>query len=385
MSRALQARIAQAVEQAGGFLSFEHFMDLALYAPGLGYYVAGARKFGADGDFVTAPELTPLFGACLARQCAAVLACDGGSVLEFGGGSGRLALSVLQALDALGQPAARYTIVELSPELRERQQALIAREAPALLPRIAWRQAPPEAPWEGIVLANEVLDALPCARFARIRGEVRELGVERAEDGSLRAASRVAQPAFAARVNALLAPLGAVYPRDDDSDYVSEFSPRLPALLADLARFLRRGMVVFADYGEGRREYYAPQRADGTLQCYYRHRAHVDPLWWPGLQDITAAVDFTAVAEAAAEAGFEIAGFMEQAPYLLACGITDLLGARAAAVTDGAARANYQAAQAAKLLLLPQEMGTRVKIMTLARGSAAQVVGDPRHDLRHRL
>lgn len=385
MSQALQARIADAIAQSGGFLPFDAFMDLALYAPGLGYYVAGARKFGAEGDFVTAPELSPLFGACLARQCAAVLTSDGGSVLEFGGGSGRLALSVLEALRQLGVPDVAYTIVELSPDLRERQHALFASEAPELLAQVAWREAPPDAPWDGIVLANEVLDALPCARFAVIRGEVRELGVECMQLDRLQAASRVATPAFAAHVNSLLAHLAPADLPDDADGYVSEFSPRLPALLADIARFLRRGLVLIADYGDVRREYYSSARAGGTLQCYYRHLVHADFLWWPGLQDITASVDFTAVAEAAAEAGFEVAGFMEQAPYLLACGITDLLGARAAAVTDGAARANYQLAQAAKVLLLPQEMGTRIKIMTLVRDSTADIIGDPRHDARHRL
>lgn len=377
VSHELADRLRAAIGAADGFISFEHFMERALYAPGLGYYVAGAHKFGAAGDFMTAPELTPLFGACLAEQCAATLQVIGGGIVEFGGGSGRLAVSVLEALQRLGQEDVPYAIVELSPELRARQRAHIEAVAPALLPRVEWWQGPPAAPWAGVVIANEVLDALPVARFEITDGQIFECGVGLAANAHFEWRLRLATDPLLTEIRAALPAGPDAYP----DGYRSELSRRQAAWIADLRRFLRRGVTLLIDYGYPCAEYYHPARHTGTLQCYYRHRAHADPFWYPGLQDITASVDFSAVAEAAVAAGLEVAGFAEQAQFLLACGITEKL---AACHSLDAAEA-YRAAQAAKMLLLPQEMGTRIKCMTLTLEAAGPICGYTLRDGRHRL
>jgi SAM-dependent MidA family methyltransferase len=377
VSRKLAARLRAEILAADGFISFERFMELALYAPGLGYYVAGAHKFGAAGDFVTAPELTPLFGACLAEQCSATLQSLGGGIIEFGGGSGRLAVSVLSALRDLGVRDVKYAIVELSPELRARQRAYIETMAPELLRDLEWWQGPPTNPWDGVVIANEVIDALPVVRFEIAYDGVHECGVGLDAAGNFEWRLRRMSAALLAEVTRVMpGPLAQVR-----TGYRGEINLRQRAWVSDLRSFLRRGVVLLADYGYPRAEYYHPDRDDGTLQCYYRHRVHADPLWYPGVQDMTAAVDFSAVADAAIAAGFEVAGFAEQAQYLLACGITEKL----AAVGNENAGIRYRATQAAKTLLLPQEMGTRLKFMTLTREYAGPVVGYSFRDARYRL
>jgi len=377
VSTALAERLREEIRAADDFLPFDRFMEIALYAPGLGYYVAGAHKFGREGDFVTAPELSPLFGVCLARQCAAVLETGGEGVIEFGGGSGRLALSVMQTLRAAGFRDFRYAILELSPELRARQAALIEREAPELFAQIEWWQGPPARPWHGTLLANEIVDAIPVSSFELQEGRILERGVGLDPTENLVWRARPAPAPLAKAVRATLPLPPSEYPQD----WSSEINLRLPAFLTDLNRFVARGAVVLADYGYPRAEFYHPDRAQGTLQCYYRHRVHADPLWMPGIQDITAAVDFTAVAEAADEAGWSVAGFAEQAQYLMDCGITDLLAADMRSLPEEAERR----ARAVKRLLLPQEMGTRVKIMTLTREHAGAVPGYALRDARHRL
>lgn len=361
------------IARAGGWISFEHFMERVLYAPGLGYYVAGAHKFGRGGDFVTAPELTPLFGACLATQCAATLAHVGGGIVEFGGGSGRLAVSLLDALAAAGFDDVPYAIIELSPELRARQRAFIADTAPWLLARVQWWQGPPATPWTGVVIANEIIDALPVVCFELADDAVWERGVTSVPGTGFEwAARRVSATLRDEILHALPRPL-AEYPHG----YRSELNRRQAAWLADLPRFLARGTVLLIDYGDDRADHYHPLRRDGTLRCYYRQRVHGDPFWFPGVQDITASVDFSALAAAAGAAGFEIGGFAEQTQFLIACGITERLAA-----LDG--EDAWRAAQALKILLLPDEMGSRVKCMTLTRGDAGRVVGSAR-DLRDRL
>ena len=376
-SAQLQARIRAEIDAANGFLPFDRYMELALYAPGLGYYVGGAHKFGAAGDFVTAPELSPLFGACLAEQCAAALAAGGTGVIEFGGGSGKLAASVLAALAEHGYRDVPYAIVELSPELRERQRAWLAATVPALCTRVEWWQGPPAQPWTGTVLANEILDALPVTCIEWHGGAWLEVGISHdARSGNLALVKRPASSTLQALATARARPAQESLP----DGYRTEINRRQAAFIADLSHFLARGVAVFADYGYPRQEYYHPDRSSGTLQCHYRHLVHGDPLWAPGLQDITASVDFTAVAEDAEAAGWEVAGFTEQAQYLMACGITDKLQPRLAA-GDAAERE----LQAVKRLLLPQEMGTRVKLMTLARDYTGTVPGYTLRDARHRL
>ncbi len=373
LSARLGAIIRAECAAAGGFLPFERFMELALYAPGLGYYVAGATKFGRDGDFVTAPELSPLFGATLAAQCVAAFAAGGIGIIEFGGGSGRLAASLMSQLITQGIHEFRYAIVELSPELRARQHATIAAADPSLLAHVEWWQGPPDKPWRGAVIANEILDALPVTRFEIDAEGIRECGVHVRGDGSF---AWVTRPATISLVQQIKAALPVKF--NPTQCVRAEINRRQALWLDDLHRFLEQGLVLIADYGDPRDEYYQRERLDGTLQCYYRHRVHHDALWWPGLQDITAAVDFSALADAAVASGFEVAGFATQTHFLMSCGIGELLAELPAADQP-------RAAQALKILMLPQEMGTRLKFMTLTKAYAGTVRGYELKNERHRL
>ena len=312
----MREHLAVQIDAAHGWLCFEGFMDAALYAPGLGYYSAGARKLGAGGDFTTAPEISPLFGACVARQCAEVLrALETGSILEIGAGSGRLAVDVLSRLEALGQLPAHYWILEISADLRERQRRHVEEHLPHLLDRVEWLDRPPEHSFEGLVLANEVLDALPVTRFRWHRDRVEELGVAM-HDGRFAWEARPASTAAAAACRRLVE-AGGVW----SEGYVSEYCPRLAAWTHGVTRSMRKGAVLWFDYGLPRSQYYLPERHDGTLLCHFRHRAHDDPFLYPGLQDITAWVDYTALAEASRNAGFALGGFTTQSFFLAGLGV----------------------------------------------------------------
>lgn len=370
----LRARIVQAIAAADGRLPFDTFMDLALFAPGLGYYVAGARKFGRDGDFVTAPEISALFGASLARQCAEVLAQVGGSIIEFGGGTGRLAASVLAELAHLDALPEAYYIVELSPELRERQRQTLSAQPPAIASRVQWLNDAPPTPFDGVVLANEVLDSLPVRVFECADGQTFERGVTLDSDGQLQWTRWPADAALVADVARCFEP-GA-----PPAGYVSEINARQSLWIADLGRFLRRGVALLIDYGDPRHERYHASRDSGSLRCYWRHRVHDDPLLHPGLQDITASVDFTGAAEDAVAAGFDVLGYASQANFLLACGIESLLQAR---LDEPAAHARL--ALEARILLLPSEMGTRCKVLALGRDYARPLLGLRLRNEKHRL
>lgn len=348
------------IAAAGGDIGFAEYMHHALYAPGLGYYSAGAVKFGPDGDFVTAPEVSPVFGAVLARELAAVLAgIESPAILEFGAGSGRLAIDVLRTLDELDAlPAGGYRILEVSPELRERQADAMRAELPGIESCVGWLDRPPEA-FAGVVIANEVLDALPVERFVRRRDGVRQIRV--AADGrrfALR--ERPAPPALAAAVERIEAALGARLP----DGYVTDVCLAAPPWVRELGRILREGAVFLFDYGVSRREYYAVDRAGGWLRCHFRHRVHDDPLLFPGIQDLTAWVDFTAVAEAAADAGFDIAGYASQAQFLIGAGLERHLGQ----LTDLPMAAQIELSAGVKRLTLPGEMGENFKCLCLGRG-----------------
>jgi len=353
-SRALAAHIRAEIGAAGGWIDFARYMDLALYAPGLGYYAAGAAKLGDAGDFITAPELTPLFAATLARQIGPLLCETGGDLLELGGGSGRLACDLLVALDALGMPPARYAIVEVSPDLRARQAHAIDALPARLAGRAVWLDALPGR-IEGVVLANEILDALPVHLVRWDEEGLRERGVAAGVNGFVFQDSALSAEALRARAQSLpVAP-----------PYLSEINLRASALVDALARRLRRGALLFIDYGFGRSEYYHPQRNRGTLMCHYRHRAHDDPFFLPGLQDITAHVDFTAVAEAGTACGLQLMGYATQARFLIQLGITDLLGR-----AQPGSRDYFRQAAAAQKLLSPAEMGELFKVIALGRGVA---------------
>ena len=376
-SARVAAAIGEAIAGAGGWIPFSAFMQLALYAPGLGYYSAGARKFGPAGDFVTAPELTPLFARCLAAQVAEVLArTGGGDVLEAGAGSGALAADLLAALAERGSLPDRYRILEVSGELRERQRATLAARGAELAARVEWLDAPPAEPWRGVLLGNEVLDALPVERFRATGQGFVVLGVARAGDG-FGFEPRPADGRLGARLKALLAPLPGPLP----PGFESEACLMLPAWIGALAAGLAQGVMLFVDYGLPRAQYYHPSREGGTLTGFFRHRRVEDVLARPGLQDITAWVDFTAVAEAAAAAGLEVAGYATQAHFLLATGLERELGREA----DEGARARLTRSQAVATLLLPGEMGERFKVIALARGIEGPLAGFAFRDLTDRL
>lgn len=377
LSEALRALLQEEIERAGGRIPFRRFMELALYAPGFGYYSAGSRKLGVDGDFVTAPEVSPLFGRTLARPCAEVLgARGGGDVLEVGAGTGRMAVDVLSEMDRLGCVPARYLILELSAELRQRQAQTLQEQLPALAGRVHWLDSLPER-FEGVILANELLDALPVHRFWMDGPSARELYVGHEAGAFLWSAGPWSEPRLAERLRAIEAELGAL-PVDG---YVSEINLAAEDWVRTLARILDRGLMLLIDYGHSRREFYHPQRNMGTLLCHYRHRAHPDPLILPGLQDITAHVDFTAIAEAGTSAGLDLVGYTTQATFLLGSGLTELLtGAGAQDAEEQLALANQ-----VRRLTLPQEMGETFKVVGLGRGPLPELPGFRMRDLRDRL
>lgn len=371
-SAAVLRAVRATIDTRGGWLSFEDYLRVALYAPGLGYYSAGSVKFGPAGDFVTAPELSGLFARCLATQCAPLLGALDADVLELGAGSGRLAAGLLTRLAELGQLPRRYLILEVSAELRARQLATLQTLPAALAARVEWLERLPSEPMAAVVLANEVADALPFQRFAISGAAVYERGVGLSATGALIDADR---PADAS----LRAELARIAPHGWPTEYRSEIRPLLGAWIAAIAATLSRGVVFVIDYGLPRHEYYHPQRDRGTLRCHFRHRAHDDPFAYPGLQDITAWVDFTCAAEAGADSGLEVAGYSTQAAFLLANGIE----AELAAAPDVPSRARL--ASQARLLLLPGEMGERFKVMALTRGFSEPLRGFALQDLRRSL
>ncbi|MBE7423426.1 MAG: SAM-dependent methyltransferase [Zoogloeaceae bacterium] len=368
-SRELAALIVDEIERAGGWIPFARYMELALYAPGLGYYSGGARKFGAAGDYVTAPELSPLFAEALAAQLEPVLAASAPCILEAGAGSGALALGLLRELERRGALPERYEILELSGELRARQQETLAA-APQLAARVGWLDALPEQ-FSGAVVANELLDALPVNIVAWREDGIFERGVALA-DGGFAWRERPAEGALLAVSQGLT----FVQP-----PYVSEIALAARAWIAEWGRILRRGALLLIDYGFPQREYYHPQRAEGTLMCHYRHHAHGDPFWLPGLNDLTAHVDFTAAAEAGHDAGLDVLGYTSQAQFLLNCGLTQLLEARQA---DGAA-AYAALASGVQKLISPAEMGELFKVLALGKEIGKPLAGFARGDRLHAL
>jgi len=368
VSERLHQLIAREIERAGGWLSFARYMELALYAPGLGYYMAGARRLGPDGDFVTAPEISRLFGRTLAQQVKQLAGFGLREILEIGAGSGALAADVLLELERVSCLPERYLILELSPDLRDRSRDTLAARAPHLLERVAWLNQLPPA-FNGTVIGNEVLDAMPVHIFERGESGVVELGVA-LQDGAFAWAAR--ETPEAARADRGCFP---------ETPYRTEIQIVARAFTRWLATALGRGAVLFIDYGFPRHEYYHPQRSSGTLMCHYRHRAHGDPFFLPGLQDITTHIDFSAIAGAGKEAGLEVLGYCNQAQFLINCGITELL-----AETPAHDVATYAPlASEAQKLLSPTEMGELFKVLALGKGISEPLVGFAQGDRRHTL
>ncbi len=367
LSARLHALICGDIAATGGWISFARYMELALYAPGLGYYSAGSRKLGPAGDFVTAPELSPLFGRALARQLAELLRQGLPAILELGAGSGALAAVLLAELAAQDSLPERYLILELSADLRDRQRRHLLQAVPHLANRVQWLDALPEQ-FSGVILGNEVLDAIPAQRIRIDDGTIAEIGV-RVVDHELVWAQQPAADTLAAAARALALP----------DDYETELNLAAAALVSILARRLTRGALLFIDYGFPAHEFYHPQRNRGTLMCHYRHHAHADPFLWVGLQDITTHVDFSAVARAGG--GLDLLGYTGQAQFLINCGITELLGAVPA---EDAVRYAPLAAQAQKLLS-PAEMGELFKVIALGRDVTVPLLGFRRGDRSHTL
>ena len=382
-SQALSEKIVATIEAAGGWIPFSEFMALALYAPGLGYYSGGAHKFGVAGDFVTGPEMTPLFGRTLANTIAPILSASHPVLTEAGAGTGKLAGDLLQALEAMGQLPERYDILELSAELAERQRQHLLATVPHLIGRIHWLSSLPDS-IEGVLVGNEVLDAMPVELVRWKGGHGQRLGVrvETVDDGIrfITTPGETSQ-ALAERIRAL----AEQYQWPDD--YTTEIPEAGPAWVTTLAQRLKQGALLLIDYGFPRHEFYHHERTGGTLMCHYRHRAHPDPFYWPGLQDITAHVDFTAIAEAGFDAGLEVTGYCTQAGWLMDAGLLDLLAAQQPADYTQADARWVRTQHAVQTLLSPAEMGEFFKVILLTKGlpDSLRVPGFIRSDRSHTL
>ena len=365
-------RVQTEIEGRGGVLPFDRYMDLVLYEPGLGYYASGTRKFGRQGDFVTAPELGSLYGRCVARQVAQILAqLDGGSLLEFGAGSGVLAATVLTELAERDSLPAEYLIVEVSPALRAQQQQTLAGQIKQSPVKVRWLDSLPESGFRGVILANEVLDAMPIIRF-RVGAEGHmTAGVVR-RNGHLDW-SWQRDPSQDGRIDRLVQQYGLV------ADYTSEVNPRAAAWMQTVGRVLDAGLILVMDYGYPGAEYYHYERSNGTLMCHYQHRAHMDPFLYPGLQDLTAHVDFSAVAAAGQLAGLDIAGFTSQEAFLLSTGVLDLVAHESSGPVDPKLSAEL------KQLTLSSEMGESFKALAMVKHIDSPLLGFSLRDRRAAL
>lgn len=380
-SRALTLFIRQKIHDAGGWISFEQFMNLALYAPGLGYYNSGTTKFGGAGDFTTAPETSSLFGRTLARQLMQIAEqLNPFNILEFGGGSGQLALDILLALELSGHLPEKYLILEVSAELRERQRNWLSEKIPHLMPRIEFLQQLP-VQFSGVMLANEVLDAMPVHTVVWHQDQILERGViweneqftwqdRSIQDAQLLDVARQLQSWITSDHNSNKA----------SQPYVSEISLATRYFLKSLSQVLQQGVMLFIDYGFGRSEYYHAQRNQGTLMCHYRHYAHDDPLYLPGLQDITCHVDFSVFIDVADSNGLDLIGYTTQAHFLMNCGITEVLIQSA---SPGSVNYLSQANQLQKLVS-SAEMGELFKVIAMSKDISEPLIGFHRGD-RSRL
>jgi SAM-dependent MidA family methyltransferase len=362
--------IVDEIESSGGVIAFSRFMELALYEPRYGYYVSGLRKFGERGDFVTAPELGDLFSRCLVKLVVHVLdQLEHGEVLEVGAGSGIMAAQMLQALDGQGKRPCRYLILEISDDLRRRQREMIEARAPRCLDRVRWLTQLPES-FAGVILANEVADALPVDRFCVCQGRVQGIGVGRRADG------------FTDRP---YAPRGAGWDQlsrlELAEGYCSEIGLHAQAWMRTLCRTLNAGVFIVVDYGYPASELYHPMRSDGTLMCHYHHHAHRNPYTHVGLQDITAHVDFSALARCACESGQSVLGFTSQASFLLSLGILDLIESK----PDASHADSILLAQQVKRLTLPSEMGESFKALAVGPAEGESLPGFTLADHRNRL
>ena len=378
-SRSLQTMIRDKIHAAGGWISFEQFMNLALYTPGMGYYSSGATKLGSAGDFVTASEISSLFGRTLAQQVIQIYRqISQTDILEFGAGSGKLALDLLFELEKSDALPGKYFILEISAELRQRQQMLLADKAPHLVHLVEWLEQLP-AQFNGIILANEVLDAMPVHMVAWHNNELFERGVIWQNDQFAwqdRPIQNIELHHAASQLTSLINPHN-----DVAFTYVSEINLAATHFMRSLANIMQQGVILLIDYGFGRDEYYHPQRSQGTLMCHYRHHAHDDPFFLPGLQDITSHVDFSAISAAAENTELVLLGYTTQAYFLINCGITEILAQTPVEDTN-----NYlpQANQLQKLVS-PAEMGELFKVIVFGKNFSEPLIGFKNGDMSRLL
>ena len=359
-SKQLVQAIRRDIDTHDGWISFARYMELALYTPGLGYYSAGAHKLGEAGDFITAPELSPLFGRTLARQVAEIMASSSSHILELGAGSGKLATDMLAELEQLDSLPDSYTILEVSADLRARQQALIQERAPHLLNRIYWLDSLPDK-LNGVIIANEVLDALPVHLVRWRDSKLTERGVAMDGNGFIWQEHPISDAALLEAAQKIQVP----------DDYISEICLTACGLVSSISHRLEQGVMLFIDYGFGAREFYHPQRNNGTLMCHYRHHAHDDPFYLSGLQDITAHVNFTAIAECGIDAGLELLGYTSQAFFLINCGISSLMED----VSPENLREYLPLSAQLQKLTSPAEMGELFKVIALGKGMLEPLCG----------
>lgn len=371
-SQKLVARIRNEISSNNGSISFRRYMEMALYEPSLGYYVAGSHKIGEQGDFITAPEISPLFSQCVAQQCKEVLLETKGDLLELGAGTGIMATNILLTLESEGCLPKHYYILDLSPDLKQRQKDTIEKHAPHLLKHVTWLSKLPDS-FTGIILGNEVLDAMPVDVFTQQNNDIFEHYIIW-EDGKLVEQLQEANQELSNKVLSLKIPNHA-------TPYTSEINPNLDAWFKTLSTCLKKGVILLADYGYPRKEYYFDERNKGTLICHYQHLVNEAPLYYTGLQDITASVDFTAVAEAADEAGLKVAGFTSQASFLSNSGLENFF----VTALDKTPDDQYKLAQQVRTLSLPAEMGERFKFIALSKNYTKPLQGFSKLDQRVRL
>ena len=376
-SEKLIERVKQALHEQGGAIGFDDYMNMALYEPGLGYYSAGSRKFGSEGDFVTAPELSPIYSRCLANQCAQVLNELGtGTILELGAGTGAMARDLLLELEKQNSLPDKYLILEVSADLKQRQQDVLKENIPHLFERVVWLDTLPEESISGVILANEVLDALPVKRFKKSSTGFKEMKVGFGDNQFDWVESDV-EDSLLKSLGRLEGDLSTSFPEN----YTSEINARLDQWLSGLEKVLNKGVMLFIDYGYPAAEYYHPERMDGSLLCHYRHRVHADPFYQPGLQDITSSVNFTAVAECADSIGLHVSGYTNQTYFLFGCGLEELL----ADMNQLDIKAQTKIAQQVRVLTMPEEMGERFKVMALTKEYDPALKGFALMDQRVRL
>ena len=376
-SEKLVAHIKNLMSEQGGVIGFDQYMNSALYEPGLGYYSAGSRKFGPEGDFVTAPEISALFSQCLARQCAQVLnVSESGIIMELGAGTGVMARDLLSELDKLNSLPEKYFILEVSADLKQRQQELLNESIPHLVERVVWLDSLPEKAFTGLILANEVLDALPVRRFKKTSGTFKEMKVG-LENNEFIWVDDDAEAELVKGLELLEYVLSDPFPQN----YISEINMDLEKWLSALQAVLECGVILLIDYGYSAAEYYHPDRTDGSLLCHYRHRVHADPFFYPGLQDITSSVNFTAVAECADTLGLNVDGYTSQTYFLFGCGLDNLV----ADMDSLDIKSQTKIAQQVRTLTMPEEMGERFKVMALTKSYDQALIGFSMKDQRIRL